>query len=135
MLSLTADYALRAVLVLARGPKGSSVRADRIAAAIGAPRNYLAKTMHALTKAGIVTSSRGPAGGFMLAVEPSALFVSRVADVFDEQRPHVTCLLGRLPCDAAHPCAAHVRWSAMTNAARAALSSTSIADLLGDSAA
>jgi len=131
LLTLTADYALRAVLVLAREPEAKAMQADRIAEAIGAPRNYLSKTLNTLAKAGIVTSARGPLGGFALAVPPHRLFVAQIADVFEEQRPHTKCLLGRRACNAAEPCAAHARWSAMMRAARGSLSSTTVADLLG----
>jgi Rrf2 family protein len=131
MLSLTADYALRAILVLAREPRGTAVQSDRIAAAIDAPRNYLSKTMNALAKAGIVASARGPLGGFVLTQDPSSLSVARVAEVFDEPRLHRKCLLGRRQCDAENPCAAHARWSTMMRSARAPLTTTSIADLLG----
>ena len=53
MLSCTADYALRAILVLARTGSDRPLRADEIADATGAPRNYLAKTLNALAKAGL----------------------------------------------------------------------------------
>jgi Rrf2 family protein len=135
MLSVTAEYALRALLVLASEPRGTALHADNIADAIGAPHNYLAKTMNTLVKAGIVTSARGPRGGFILATEPSALLVTRVAEVFDEPRLHATCLLGCNPCDAAHPCAAHARWSTALRVARGAFATISIADLLGADAA
>ncbi|HEX8906653.1 MAG TPA: Rrf2 family transcriptional regulator, partial [Longimicrobiaceae bacterium] len=70
MLSKTAEYALRALLVLARrGARGgAAVRAEEIADAVGAPRNYMSKTLHALAKQGFVASARGPLGGFTLAV-------------------------------------------------------------------
>ena len=66
MLSATADHALRATLVLARHASGTRLRATAIADAVGAPRNYMAKTLNQLAKAGIVSSSRGPLGGFLL---------------------------------------------------------------------
>jgi Rrf2 family protein len=135
MLSLTADYALRAVLTLAREANGGAVRSDTIADAIGAPRNYLSKTMNALAKAGIVASTRGPLGGFVLAIDPRDLSVAKIADVFGESRPHPRCLLGSGPCDHTAPCAAHVRWSAVTRVARDTLTATSVADLLGDACA
>ncbi|GLC23818.1 RrF2 family transcriptional regulator [Roseisolibacter agri] len=134
MLSLTADYALRATLVLARRHGEGPVRVERIAAATGAPRNYLSKTLHALTKAGIVTSARGPAGGFTLAVAPDALTLARVIDCFDGPRVQSRCLLGTGPCDAARPCAAHHRWTAIAHARRAPLTTTTVADLLAGDA-
>jgi Rrf2 family protein len=131
MLSTTSDYALRAILVLARRHGGRPVRADEIADATGAPRNYLAKTLNALAKAGVVTSARGPLGGFALAVEPEALTLARVVDCFDEPQPRTRCMLGTGPCDPDHPCAAHHGWTAITAARREPLAKTTIADLLG----
>jgi Rrf2 family transcriptional regulator, iron-sulfur cluster assembly transcription factor len=130
VLSSTSDYALRAVLFLARDPAGRARRADEIAEATAAPRNYLAKTLNALAKAGIVSSARGPQGGFVLACDPTALTVARVVDCFDEPRPQRRCMLGTAPCDPAHPCTAHERWSTITRERREALVTTTIADLL-----
>ncbi len=130
MLSATADHALRAVLVLARHHGARAVRADEIADAIGAPHNYLAKTLHALTKAGLLTSARGPLGGFALAVAPEALTVARVVDLFERPDRGARCLLAGRPCDAGRPCAAHHGWTAILAARRAPLATT-VADLLG----
>ena len=130
MLSTTADHALRAVLVLARDEQRAFMRADEIAAATGAPQNYMAKTLNALAKAGIVTSVRGPAGGFALAVEPSCLTLARVIDLFDAPRVQSRCMLGNAPCNPHHPCSAHHCWTAINEARRAPLTATTIADLL-----
>jgi len=130
VLSHTSDYALRAALLLARQDGPRPLRADEIADAIGAPRNYLAKTLNALAKAGIVNSARGPMGGFTLAVEPAKLTLARVIDCFDEPRPQTRCMLGAGPCDRAHPCAAHHRWTAITSARREPLATTTLADML-----
>ncbi|MEP6731667.1 MAG: Rrf2 family transcriptional regulator [bacterium] len=130
MLSATSDYALRAVLTLARAYGGRPLSADEIADAIAAPRNYLAKTLNALAKAHIVTSTRGPQGGFTLAVPPEKLTLARVIDCFDAPHGRVRCLLGAAPCDPMNPCNAHERWGAITAARREPLATTTIADLL-----
>jgi Rrf2 family transcriptional regulator, iron-sulfur cluster assembly transcription factor len=134
VISSTSDYALRALLVLARRRGLGPVRADEVADATGAPRNYMAKTLNALAKAGIVSSLRGPAGGFTLVAEPAALPIARVVDLFETPRAHPRCLLGAGPCDPTRPCAAHQRWTSVAEARRAPLASTTIADLLGDAA-
>jgi Rrf2 family iron-sulfur cluster assembly transcriptional regulator len=131
MLSSTSDYALRAILVLARATDERPLRADEIARATGSPANYLAKTLNALAKAGLVTSTRGPFGGFVLAVPSGELTLARIIDCFDEPRPQTRCLLGNAPCDPRHPCTAHQRWTAVNNTRRAALADTTVADLLG----
>jgi len=128
MLSATADHAVRAVLALARAR--GCMRADEIAAATGAPQNYMAKTLNALAKTGIVTSARGPAGGFTLALAPSAISIARIVDCFDVPRAQTRCMLGSAACDPAAPCAAHESWTRVMRARREPLLSTTIADLL-----
>jgi Rrf2 family protein len=131
MLSITADHALRAVLFLARIPADHSMRADAIAEAIGAPRNYLAKTLNALAKAGVLHSSRGPFGGFSLAFPASELTVARVTQLFDERPRTGQCLVHRKSCDPDNPCVAHEKWAAITAAALHGIENTTIAELLG----
>ncbi len=133
MLSSTSDYALRALLVLATADHGRPMRAEEIARATGSPANYLAKTLNALAKAGIVASARGPLGGFTLLVPADELSLARIVDCFDEARPSTRCLLGNRPCDARHPCRAHARWTAVQAARRAPLADTTVADLLAGS--
>ena len=130
MLSAPAEHALRAVLHLAQFPAKTSVPADRIAEVLGAPRNYLAKTLNALAKAGVVHSSRGPTGGFSLAIPPNELTVAAVVAPFDEQRRSNMCLLQNQLCDSQNPCSAHARWVQIADQTAAAFARTTIADLL-----
>lgn len=130
MLSQTAEYALRATLFLARAAPGRTVTADTIARALGAPANYLSKTLHALAKTGIVEGVRGPSGGFRLMVAPANLTVARVIEAFDEPAPHPVCMVGGRACDAAQPCQVHAHWLAVTEAMRQPLRATTLADLL-----
>ena len=136
MLSATAEYALRAILTLARGASADTdvgaMRADAIADAIGAPRNYLAKTLNVLAKAGLLVSTRGPLGGFALAVAPETLTIARIVDLFDEPQRIPICLLGARPCSAAAPCRAHRRWTEITAARRLPFASTTVADLFDE---
>lgn len=130
MLSVTADYAIRALLLLARSIDGRPLRADEIADGVGAPRNYMAKTLNGLAKAGLLASARGPAGGFTLLTDPEKLTIAQVVDLFETPRGNPRCLLGARPCDPLHPCAAHGRWTAIADARRAPLATTTLADLL-----
>jgi Rrf2 family transcriptional regulator, iron-sulfur cluster assembly transcription factor len=133
MLSQTSEHAIRALLYLAQRPSGQAVPAERIAQALGAPANYLAKTLNLLAKHGLVSSTRGPAGGFCLRGAASEIMLAEVVDAFGEARAQATCMLGDRPCNAQRPCAAHLRWTEVQGAIRAPLRTTSIADLLDDS--
>ncbi len=128
MISQTAEHALRAVLYLAR--QAGPTPAVEIAAALGAPSNYLSKTLHRLAKAGVVVGTRGPTGGFRLTVAPDELSLARVIEAFDEPRGSGTCLLGGRRCNPLEPCAAHRHWTAIKEEARGALKRTTVADLL-----
>lgn len=132
MLSTTADHALRAVLYLAQRPRDSVTPAVEIADAIGAPRNYLSKTLHALTRAGVTASVPGRGGGFTLLVPPHRLTLANLIQVFHDEATSRRCLLGNRSCTADHPCAAHQRWTQIDRAYEVALKSTTVADLLGN---
>ena len=133
MLTRTAEYAVRAVVLLARHYGERLVSADEIASRLGAPRNYLSKTLNALTHRGILTSARGPGGGYALAIAPNALSVAAIADVFADAKPGgARCLLDDSLCDPTHPCSAHRRWTEIALNAREPLLRTAIGELCAD---
>ena len=53
MISKTAEYALRAVLYIARESAGDPIRAIEIADNLEVPSNYLSKILHSLARGGI----------------------------------------------------------------------------------
>ena len=128
LLSLTAEYALRAVLALARA-NGRGLKATRIADDTGTPRNYMSKTLNALAKEGIITSRRGPTGGFALGRPASEISVAQIVRTFCEERAPARCLLADRACNPEAPCAVHDRWSEVVAATQAPLD-MSIAELL-----
>jgi Rrf2 family iron-sulfur cluster assembly transcriptional regulator len=130
MISRTSEYALKALLVLARGETSMPLTADRIAEVTGTPRNYMSKTLYALAKGGLVRGTRGPAGGFALAKPAGSISVADVVAIFAEPPRTHRCLLGTGDCNAEQPCAAHYPWSSVRNAAHMALAATTLADLL-----
>ena len=134
MLSLTAEYALRAALYLGRQPPGKPVAADHIAQALGAPRNYLSKILNELSKRGVVVGVRGPRGGFTLGVPANELSVYELIGHFDDLKKSRFCLLGGVDCDERRPCLAHARWIRLVDRAIEPLRSTTIADLLAGAA-
>lgn len=132
MLSATAEHALRAVLLLARHDGAKALSADAIAAELGAPRNYLAKTLNALAKSGVVHSARGAAGGFTLAIRPEQLTLARIIAPFDDHARTPACLLRSRSCDPVNPCAVHARWTAIVGHAAVRFEQTTIAELLAE---
>jgi Rrf2 family iron-sulfur cluster assembly transcriptional regulator len=127
----TSQYAIRAVVHVAEHGTEAPVRVGPIAEALDVPRNYLSKTLHALARAGVLRSERGPRGGFQLAVPAARLTLAQVAAPFEDVKSR-HCLLGRPQCGGAHACAAHGRWSTVSLSLQHYFASTTVADLLDD---
>jgi Rrf2 family protein len=124
----TTEYALRAVLFIAeRHPH--PLRVHDVAEMVNAPENYLSKTLHQLTRAGVLVSTRGRLGGFRLAMEPSELTLERVIAVFNHHGPQ-RCLLGHGACGQSPRCTVHARWKPVAQTLREFFGSTTIADLV-----
>lgn len=130
MVNQSADHALRAVLFVARQPPDVPCSAELIAASLGVPRNYLGKLMHTLAQVGVLTSLRGPRGGFRLAVPADELTLATVIEPFQRLAERRTCLLGNGACDPANPCRSHQRWQAMADTLNDFFATTTVAAML-----
>lgn len=130
MLTQTAQYALRAVLHIAAAPDDRPIAVGEIADAIGVPRNYLSKTLHQLGRAGVLTSTFGPGGGYRLATPPDRLTLDQVVAPFDEAGGERHCLLGRARCSDKEACLAHAQWKGIADQIHEFFQTTTIAKLL-----
>ena len=128
VVSKTAEYALRAMVFLAWVP-GHSATAKRIGEATLVPVGYLSKVLHALAKAGIVTSQRGPAGGFCLAKPATEMTLLEVVQEVEPIRRVESCPLGLSEHDCAL-CPLHSRLDQVAVAAQKILGETSLDDLI-----
>lgn len=132
MVTRTAEYAVRAILLLARRHSDEPLNAEEIATELSAPRNYLGKTLNTLVRHGLLSSTRGPHGGFVLAVQPEKLSVADIVDLFSEPTMAFSrCITANRPCNPEMPCPAHERWMDVTQRVRAPLIRTMISDLCG----
>lgn len=81
-LSARVDYALRAVIELARGGT-SPITADRIARAQEIPPKFCESILLQLRRGGVVYAQRGPEGGYWLAKPASSLTLIEIIEVID----------------------------------------------------
>ncbi len=96
--SEAAALALHTVSLLARHP-GQRFSNTEIAELLGCSSNTLSKVLQRLTKAGIVSSVRGPNGGFELSVDPDEANTLDVYEAVDGKLAACTCLLGNRYCN------------------------------------
>jgi Rrf2 family protein len=78
-----ADYAIRAMLYLAREGKGKRVATGDVADAQRIPPSFLAKIVSQLSIAGLLHTSRGMRGGISLARDPSQITLLDVVEAID----------------------------------------------------
>lgn len=129
-MSRTARYALRAVVELARSD-GDRIAAETLSRELGLPENYLSKTLHVLAAEGLLDSSRGPGGGYRLAVPPGELSLLRVVEAFETVDANRECVLGRPECSEANPCPAHEEWKEVAEGVADFFRETTVADVVG----
>ncbi len=128
-------YALRALFNLAHAAQGQPQLAAEIAANEGIPRRFLDTILRQLTRSGLLTSSRGPHGGYSLRAPASEISVASVIRVLDGAAFPFPCLNWDHPvrcaeCPGPGQCAAHAALGAMGDAALRVLEDMSLADLV-----
>jgi Rrf2 family protein len=128
-------YALRALFNLAHAAQGEPQLAAEIAASEGIPRRFLDTILRQLTRSGLLTSSRGPRGGYSLRSPASEISVASVIRVLDGAAFPFPCLNWDHPvrcaeCPGPGQCAAHAALGAMGDAALNVLENMSLADLV-----
>jgi Rrf2 family protein len=79
MIPKTAEYALRAVVWLARAP-GQIESADLLAERTSVPRRYLHRVLQDLVRGRLVHSQPGPGGGYGLARSPKQITILDVVN-------------------------------------------------------
>lgn len=98
MLSAKSQYAALAMLQLAHEhAAGEPVQVRRIAERHGIPPTFLVQILHELRRAGLVTSTRGAAGGYRLSRSPGDITLAEVVDVFEPAEEPAECAARQSP--------------------------------------
>ena len=131
MISLTLEYALRAIVAIAQNGDAPCT-ARRVSEITEIPLPYLSKLMQGLVRAGIVTSQRGIHGGFLLARDPAQLSIWDISEVVDPVRRILHCPL-KLRSHGITLCPLHRRIDAALAGTESVFRGTSVAELLEES--
>lgn len=94
MLSQTVEYALRAMIHLAALDSSTAVSSEAIAESTQVPQGFLSKILRDLVVAELVTSRRGPHGGYALARPAAQISMLDVINGVDPIRRITHCPLG-----------------------------------------
>ena len=128
--SVTAGYALRTLICLARLPQDTSLPGHELARRAKVPVHYLSKMLLPLGRAGIVAASRGSGGGYRLLSDAMEVPLIDIVEIFDGPRAKPSCLLGRhRVCSDEDPCPAHDSWRQVRDSYIHFLEATTLADI------
>ena len=114
---------------LAQQPADVLVPAVAMEGKVRVPANYRGKILNQLTRAGLLESTRGRAGGFRLSRPATRIKLFDVVAPFEPLTAAGKCVLGRTRCSNAAPCAAHERWRQLNTAREEFLRGTTVADV------
>jgi Rrf2 family protein len=136
-LSQGVEWGLHCVVLLACMPRETTARRVELAEHHGLPEAYLAKHLHALTRAGVLHAVSGPKGGYRLGRAPQDVTVLDVVEAIDGTSQPFICQeirqrgTGALaPDQCRRPCLVSSVMSQADRAWRDALRAVTIADLV-----
>jgi Rrf2 family iron-sulfur cluster assembly transcriptional regulator len=94
------------------------------------PLSYLEQLFYRLKNGGIVTSIRGPGGGYVLARESSLIKVGEIVVTVEEPLSPVACLdEGSASCSRTSQCVTHNVWKGLGEKIRGFLDSITLEEL------
>ena len=120
ILSNTCKYAIRATIYLAlNGGDQQKIGIKKIAEDLEIPTPFLGKILQSLVKHKILSSTKGPHGGFALGKDPSDISLLDIIDVIDGMDLFTECLIGLKSCsEYGHenvPCPIHNKFRPISN--------------------
>ncbi len=127
------EYGLRCILQLARHQGPEPLTIAWIAEAEGLSREYAGKLMQVLRRAGLVTSTRGPGGGYLLSRPPADISIWEVVEVLGGRlfpSDFCACHPGQAKqCVHASDCSIRALWHLVGGAVRNVLENVALSDL------
>lgn len=122
-------YAVTAMLDVALHTEQGPVPLADISERQGISLSYLEQLFARLRKQGLVSSVRGPGGGYRLGIEPDEISVSAVIRAVDESIDATRCG-GQGDCQGGHRCLTHSLWSNLSERIEDFLANISLAELV-----
>jgi len=99
MLSNSCRYAIRAVIYLASQPRlAGKTGIKKISSDLDLPTPFLAKILQQLAKQKILSSSKGPHGGFSLLKDPHKVKLIDIVNTIDGEDVFTNCVMHNGSC-------------------------------------
>jgi Rrf2 family transcriptional regulator, iron-sulfur cluster assembly transcription factor len=123
-------YGTRLLIDLAQHQDKGAVQMSEISMRQNISVKYLEQLIRPLKQADLVTSTRGPKGGHVLAKKPEEITLGEITRLFEGTAELVNCISDPEKCTMIEDCVVRSAWEKANKALYDELDSITIADLL-----
>lgn len=137
MLSNTCKYAIRSLIYLANfSTSTTKIGIKKISGDLQIPSPFLGKILQSLAREKILSSTKGPHGGFSLGRKPEEISLFDIVVHVDGEDYFNSCIIRLEPCscyaEEITTCPVHKRFSNLRGDLIAFYQDTSLADIIED---
>jgi len=116
MFSKRCEYGLRALTVIGQaGKENRKIGIKEICKQSKTPESFTAKILQSMVRRGIISSLKGPNGGFYFSKDLDEISIYDVVLAIDGDEIFKKCGLGLSECNAKKPCPLHYKFEVVRN--------------------
>ena len=129
-LSTKGQYGVRAMFEIASSCHAGPVTIKEISERQDVSVAYLEQILNQLRKSGIISSVKGPGGGYVLSRPPDDVSIGEILRVLEGPVAITSCLDPKEGCMRVDGCVTHLLWKALGENIEAFLNKMTLRDLL-----
>jgi len=132
MFSKACEYGIRALTVLAESDQatGNRVGIKDICKSAQTPESFTAKILQNLVRSNVISSQKGPSGGFYISKNLSDISLYDIVEAIDGDGIFQRCGLGLSECNANKPCPMHHQFEAVRSELSTMCTENTLQDLV-----
>ena len=133
-LSTKGQYGVRAMFEIAKGYPASPITIKEISYAQGVSVSYLEQILNRLRRAGLISSVKGPGGGYILTRPPAEISIGRILRELEGPVAITACQDPAAGCERVDRCVTSLLWRSLGERIEGFLDSMNLGDLLHQAA-
>jgi Rrf2 family protein len=130
-LSTKGQYGVRAMYEIAKGYNSGPITIREISERQDVSVAYLEQILNTLRKAGLISSVKGPGGGYVLSKEPGSVSIGAILRELEGPVAITSCLDPKEGCMRIEGCVTHLLWKSLGEKIEGFLDTMTLKDLLG----
>lgn len=116
MFSASCHYGIQAMMCIAKNSsREENIELSKIALEYDIPKHFLSKILQQLVKGKLLSSMKGPSGGYKLTRHPDEITLIEIVEIIDGVDVFYECGIGFKRCDDEDPCPFHEDYKKVRN--------------------